>query len=228
MALYSNRYMGRGTTLGWRYISVAGIILSCCSGTGRGGPPEGGKLVFEDHFDRSELGDRWLDTGGGYRIVDGELRAKGARNKPLWLKQKLPRNAKVEFVVRSLSDAIDIKVELFGDGKSRAEKLSYKATSYVVILGGWNNSRSIIARMDEHGDDRKVRADPKGEKGRKYHFTIVRKGNKLSWYLDAKLFLEMDDSAPLEGEGHQHFAINDWESEVFFDDLKIYELKGAE
>ena len=160
----------------------------------------------------------------GRRIAAGELRAQGARNKPLWLKQKLPRNAKIEFVTRSLSDAIDIKVEVYGDGKSRAEKLSYKATSYVVILGGWNNSRSIIARMDEHGDDRKVRTDPKGEKGKKYHFTIVRKGNELSWYLDSKLFLEMDDSAPLEGEGHDHFAINDWESEVFFDDLKIYEL----
>jgi hypothetical protein len=183
-----------------------------------------GTLVFEDHFDRSEIGDNWLDTGGGYRIVDGELRAKGAKNKPLWLKKKLPADARITFTARSESDAVDIKAELFGDGKSKATKASYTATSYVVILGGWNNKRSIIARMNEHGDDRQVREEPKGVRGKTYRFNIVRKGDLFSWYLDSKPFLEMTDSSPLRGPDHEYFAFNDWASEVYFDDLAVFAL----
>ena len=200
------------------------LVLACSRDKTASSSSLTGKLVFEDKFDRAELGDNWLDTGGGYRIVNGELRAQGAKNKPLWLKKKLPRNARVEFVARSESDAVDIKVELFGDGKSKAVRASYTATSYVLILGGWNNSRSIIARMDEHGDDRQVRTEPKGEKSKRYRFSITRFANKLSWYLDSELFLEMDDGAPLEGDGHEFFAVNNWTSEVFFDDLAIYKL----
>ena len=207
-------------------ILYAGLILfsACSREKTSAASDQPGQLVFSDKFDRVDLGENWLDTGGGYRIVNGELRAQGAMNKPLWLKRKLPRNARIEFLARSESDAVDIKAEIFGDGKSRATKASYTATSYVVILGGWNNSRSIIARMDEHGDDRQVRTAPKAKKGKEYRFSITRLGNKFTWYLDSKLFLEMDDDEPLEGEGHEFFAINNWKSEVFFDDLAVYKL----
>lgn len=136
----------------------------------------------------------------------------------------MPRNARVEFTARSESSAVDIKAELFGDGKSFAVKNSYTATSYVVILGGWNNTRSIIARMNEHGDDREERDNPKGIPGKVYSFSVVRKDNDVFWFLDGELFLKMIDDNPLEGEGHEYFAFNNWASEVFFDDLKIYEI----
>ena len=45
--------------------------------------------------------------------------------------------------------AVDIKCELFADGRRHA-------SGYVVILSGWNNSKSIIARRDEHGPERNV------------------------------------------------------------------------
>lgn len=156
--------------------------------------------------------------------MNGELRAQGAKNKPLWLKRKLPRNARIEFQARSESDEVDIKAEIYGDGKSKATRSSYTATSYVVILGGWRNTRSIIARMNEHGDDRAIRDDPKGQKGKEYHFSITRLDRKITWYLDGDEFLEMGDDNPLEGVGHEYLAFNNWMSEVFFDDLAIYQL----
>jgi len=205
--------------------TAAALAISCSGGSRDPAPASGGKKVFEDHFDRAEIGSDWRDTSSGrFSIVDGRLRVKGARNKPLWLVRKLPRDARVEFTARSESPAVDIKVELFGDGRSFARKASYTATSYVVILGGWNNSRSIIARMDEHGEDRKVRTSPQGEQGRTYKFSIARKGNVLSWAVDGERFLELDDPEPLAGAGHEHFAFNNWASEVFFDDLAVYEL----
>jgi hypothetical protein len=203
---------------------LAAALGGCGTGSTAATPAQGGRVVFEDHFERTDVGAEWLDTGGGYAIVNGELRAQGARNRPLWLKRKLPRDARVELKARSMSPAVDIKVEVFGDGASRAVRASYTATSYVFILGGWNNSRSIIARMDEHGEDRQVRTDPRGEQGRSYAFSISRRGGRVDWLLDGRPFLSFDDPAPLEGAGHDSFAINNWESEVFFDDLVVYAL----
>lgn len=198
---------------------------SCSCGSGDSKPASGGRKVFEDRFDRPDLGPDWLDTSRGrFSIANGALRAQGARNRPLWLARKLPRDARVEFTARSESPAVDIKAEVFGDGRSYAKQASYTATSYVVILGGWNNTRSIIARMDEHGEDRQVRRSPRGEQGRSYRFSIVRRGNLLSWSLDGEQFLELDDPQPLAGPGHEHFAFNNWDSEVYFDDLVVYEL----
>jgi hypothetical protein len=203
------------------------IILATigCSGEPTPSPRElTGRLLFKDDFNRKEIGPGWRDTGGNYRIEKGRLRAQGARNKPLWLRRKLPKNAKIEFTASPLSPAVDVKVEAWGDGQSKATGLSYTATSYVLILGGWNNTKSIIARMNEHGRDRSVRTTPKGLPGKTYHFSIVRKENQLLWLLDGEPFLDMDDRKPLAGPGHEYFGFNNWESEVLFDDLAIYAL----
>ncbi|MCA2979564.1 MAG: hypothetical protein INH41_08235 [Myxococcaceae bacterium] len=87
--------------------------------------------------------DFW-STGGQWRVVNGELLSPGVKNNPLWLKAKLPENVAVEFNVRSVSPEGDIKCEIFGDGSDHA-------SGYVLIHGGWNNTVSIIARLDEHG-----------------------------------------------------------------------------
>jgi len=198
-------------------------LLTACSAQPAEGAREGGRIVFSERFDGT-LGAFTDTSAGAFTIVDGALRAQGAHNHPLWMKKALPANARIDFTARSMSPAVDIKVEAFGDGTSFAREASYTATSYVFILGGWNNSRSIIARMNEHGRDRKVRKEPRGEVGRTYAFRIVRTGKNLTWYLDGERFLDYDDDAPLAGEGHDHFAFNNWESEVFFDDLVIREL----
>lgn len=87
--------------------------------------------------------DFW-STGGMWRTVGGELLSPGVKNNPLWLKAKLPENVAVDFDVRSMSPEGDIKCEIFGDGSDHA-------SGYVLIHGGWNNTISIIARLDEHG-----------------------------------------------------------------------------
>jgi hypothetical protein len=185
--------------------------------------PEG-KIVLTEKFD-GPIGARFTDTSdGAYAVVDGKLRVKGAYNHPLWLNAKLPGDARIDFTARSESLDVDIKVEVFGDGKSYAKRASYTATSYVLVLGAWHNSRSIIARMNEHGKDRKVRKTPTGEVGRTYAFCVVRRGKALTWYLDGDRFLEFDDPEPLRGAGHESFAFNNWESEVIFDDLVIRAL----
>jgi hypothetical protein len=174
-----------------------------------------------DDFERAEIGGAWKATGTGYRIVKGELVVDHAYNHPLWLGKPIPSDAIVELDVWSNDDAGDIKIELWGDGRSYATQASYVATSYVFIFGGWHNTISAIARMNEHGGDRKTRNDPKVEKGKKYHFRIARKGGHIDWQIDGQPFLTYDDKSPLEGPSHSYLGINDWEVELHFDNLRV-------
>jgi hypothetical protein len=176
---------------------------------------------FSDDFERASLGDAWLVTGGNWRIDHGELVIDNAHNQPLWLKQPIPDDAVIELDCWSNDDAGDLKVEAWGDGRSFARTLSYTATSYVFIFGGWHNQLAAIARFDEHAPDRRVRADLRVEKGRKYHWRIARKGGHIDWQIDGKPVLTFDDAAPLHGADHRYFAFNDWEAELHFDNLKI-------
>jgi hypothetical protein len=174
-----------------------------------------------DDFERSELGSQWRPTGPGYNVVNGELVVSQSYNHPLWLARAIPRDAIIELDAWSNDPAGDIKVEAWGDGRSFATSASYTATSYVFILGGWNNTISAIARMNEHGADRKTRNDFKVVKGQKYHFKITRKGGHIDWEVDGKPFLAFDDPKPLEGPAHSAFAFNNWQAELHFDNLKI-------
>jgi len=180
---------------------------------------------FHDGFDRAALGLEWTDTGGSYRVVGGEVVVARAYNHPLWLRPRLPRDAEITFDVWSQSPDGDIKVELWGDGESAAsDKGAYTATGYVLIFGGWKNRLTVLARMDEHGADRKARSDMKVVPGKKYRWRVVRKGSRLSWWIDGQAVFEMDDVDPLEGPGHEHFGLNDWEVELHFDNLRIRAL----
>lgn len=199
-----------------RWIALA-LLLGACKVEKL--PPAG---PASDNFDRAELGDAWSAPGGGkWRISDGALTIDHGYNHPLWLTQPIPDDAVIELDCWSNDPAGDLKVEIWGDGKSWAQTVSYTATSYVFIFGGWHNQISAIARMNEHGNDRRVRNDVHVELGRHYHWRIARKGGHIDWQIDGKPFLTYDDPKPLHGAEHRYFAFNDWEAELHFDNLKI-------
>ncbi len=211
---------------------TCGLLLTmagaaCC------GPARDKKLTrtYKDDFERTNLGSDYFDTIGRYRIVKGRLNIEKAYNNPLWLTRRLPRNVEVQLDVRSRTKDGDIKVELFGDGRTFAkDRGSYVSTGYVLCMGGWNNSKSFIARRFEHGKfgrqrtDIVVRTDVKVQKDRWYHWRILRRDKRLEWYVDGELFLSYDDPDPLEGPGHEHFGFNNWQSDVWFDNLVIKPL----
>jgi hypothetical protein len=176
------------------------------------------KLVFSDDFERKELGPNWSFSGGAWSIQEGRIHTTRALNKCLWLTKPIPADAVIEMDAWSMIPRGDIKFTVFGDGVEHE-------TGYTLILGGWFNSISIIARMDEHGADRKERHD-KGVviPGRKYHFEMRRLGGRIDWLVDGQLYLTYDDPAPLRGPGHDRFAFCNWESPLYFDNLKIHEL----
>lgn len=180
---------------------------------------------FRDDFNRQALGPDWRATDAeAYRIENGELVVRRAYNHPLWLARAIPENAIIEFDAWSNDDAGDLKVEVWGDGKSFAtgdRTAAYTSTAYNFIFGGWRNTISTLARMHEHGEDRQTRNQPRVEKGRRYRWKIERQGAKIEWSIDGQPFLALDDPQPLVGEGHRYFGINDWEAELHFDNLVI-------
>lgn len=189
---------------------------------------------FTDDFNRAELGPDWrpTDDAHAWRLDNGELVVRLAYNHPLWLARAIPRDATVEFDCWSNDDAGDLKVEVWGDGKSfSTDKIgAYTSTAYNFIFGGWHNQLSTLARMHEHGEDRLTRHDVKVEKGRHYHWRIRRKGGHIEWTITdatngatigSEPFFKLDDPEPLDGAGHAFFSFNDWEAELHFDNLKI-------
>ncbi len=187
---------------------------------------------FRDNFNRKELGAGYLDTIGRWAVYRNRLNVSHAYNHPLWLKRRLPRNVEVDLDATAYTPDGDIKVILYGDGRSFEDhRGAYKSTGYVLCLGAWKNTKSFITRQLEHpphGREREFmasRTDFRIKVGQTYHFHIVRKGQEIRWDIDGKPFLSFVDRRPLWGKGHDHFGFANWESEVAFDNLVIRPLK---
>lgn len=197
---------------------LLGLVVSSCKATAGGGST----APFSDDFNRAELGDRWVKAGN-WRIEDGRLWSRGEHNEALWLKYDLPRDVQIEFEALSAVPAVDLKCELFGDGRDHQ-------SGYIIINGGWNNSVSIIAKLAEHELDEV----PPGtvpykrvsglQPNKVYRWKIVRRGNVITQFLDGEKYLERKDDDALYSPNHNKFAFNNWSALVWFDNLKIAPL----
>lgn len=181
----------------------------------------GGESIFEEDFSAGL--DRWQTSSRNWSLVQGALSTgdKMNRNEGIWLKNvALPRNVRIEFDAKSVKGNNtafqgDIKCEFGGDEPEHA-------SGYIVIFGGWVNTKNLIARKDEHNDGPMVvEADTRVEENRTYRFAVVRLGTEIRWYLDGKLFLKANDPEMLTGGV---FGFNNWNSRVTFDNVKIFQL----
>ena len=183
--------------------------------------PSSGRLIFEDDFERRGLGGSWKTQSDTWRIIDGRVADEGAKNRGLWLKRALPDEVRIEFDAWSLTPPDggpfrgDMKCEAFG------ASLSHQS-GYVFIFGGWENRLSVVARRDEHANDRQEKRGTKVEAGRRYHWTILRQSGRLTWLLDGETHMSYEDPNPVGGTA---FGFNNWISNLRFDNLKIYDLK---
>jgi hypothetical protein len=183
-------------------------------------PPALVSVPFFDDFERDRLGDNWYTVeNADWEIKNGALHSRAAKNVPLWLKLKLPENVVIEFDAwAEKTDFCDLKCEIFGDGRIHA-------SGYIIILGGWKNQISTIARLDEHEstrvEKRPTECDPKA----KHHFKIIRYNGKIEWYLDGRLYMERVDKEPLYGSKHNRFAFSNWMTDAYYDNLNIKEYR---
>jgi hypothetical protein len=220
------------------------LLFQADGGKEGGGPARdaAGQMVVVSEGGAIEIGPDWSTTPPkpgtppAWRIENGRLCAQNAYNHGIWLNRVLPPNARIEFDAVSDSPMGDLKSEVWGDGQSAATGQSYNnATSYLTIFGGWKNTLHVLARLDEHADNRRVikvqgpaaddpRERPVG-RGQVYHFRIERTdGRTVRWFIDNIEMLSWADDQPLIGMGHDHFGFNDWEVKVCFDNVKVTPL----
>jgi hypothetical protein len=216
--LEPRRWAQAGRVLVLATVALAVATTPACGKKKRkgGGNNEGltgGVLVLSDDFQRESVGDQYLTKSTKWSIVDGWLHIQGDRNEGLWLTAPLPERVRVEFDARSMTPEGDIKCEVFNAEPRHS-------TGYIAVLGGWKNALSVLARLDEHGVDR-MESDVKVDIGKVHHFALVRTEGSLRWYLDGKLILAYPDDAPLQGK---YFGFNNWNSDIYFDNLAIYRL----
>ena len=197
---------------------------------------DSGAAVIAPLVDRSNLGPNWVQMKTtAWRVEGGKLCVQNAHNHGIWLNRTLPVNARIEFDATGYTDDGDLKAEVWGDGATYATGTSYtNATSYLAILGGWKNTQHVLARLNEHGTDRKEihvdkdSDDPRqrpAQKGQTYHFKIERTdGKTVRWSVDGIDFLTWNDPSPLAGQGHDHFGFNEWEAKVCLDNVKVTPL----
>jgi hypothetical protein len=191
---------------------------------------------FVDNFDRADLGADWYSTSyAAYSIRNGRVCTAKPRNHPLWLKRKLPANVRVEFEAIPLSNNADVKAELFGDGCSYdTTGGDYTSTAYVAVLGAHNNTEHWLAREYEHGPEAKKTpliagsdtiANSKLVQSTTYKVELSRTdGKELRLSVNGTLVHAMEDPAPLQGDGHDHFAFDGWDAPVCFDKLVVTPL----
>ena len=181
----------------------------------------GGDLIFEDHFDRPELGEKWtVKQPGEWVLESGKLTARNVpvyddRNKGVWLNIQLPDKVRIEFDSRSTSETGDTKCEVFA-------RNPIHEGGYSIIFGGWNNTINTIARLGEHEANRVVqRPHVPVIKDKTYTWAIVRTDHVVRWYIDGKYMASYDDANSVRGG---HFGFNNWLTQVTFDNLAIYAL----
>jgi len=177
-------------------------------------------LPFKDSFDRQALGANWFPSGGDWKLRDGYVYTTFSNNMPLFLNVDLPADVVVEVDIYSELPIVDAKIELMTDGRTHQ-------SGYVFILGGWSNKMSAIARLDEHGKDRRVKK-PTGVKGKtSYRWRIEKKGGALQWFIDGQLYMTYRDPKPLDGPGHNRLGFGNWQNQLRFDNLNIWAHKDA-
>ena len=196
---------------------------------------KGGRLVFKDDFERTDLGSKWKAASPEWKLQDGEIVNTFAENKGLWLLEKLPPgDVRIEFDVRS--DPFQKKVQ---DGSLREEfpgDLKCEAFNtepdhqkgYIFIFGGWQNRVNRIARLEEHGNGegaQVVDGPPHAvEAGHTYHMKLLRIDNTLAYYADDESLVHFTDPRLIRGS---YFGFNNWHSHLTFDNVAVYALDGG-
>jgi hypothetical protein len=194
------------------------VAASCVPGPPSAPAPQ----AFADNFERDTLAP--LQHVASFRILPVDTVFGGGRalctigdhNQTLAFENVvLGDNVRIDIDMWSTSPDVDMKLEVFGDGTHQS--------GYIIILGGWKNTVSVIARNDEHEPTRtenraKLRANVRT------HVTVERRGAVLTVLLDGIVWMTRTDARPLRGDRHNRLALSSWESDVCYDNLVVTPL----
>ncbi len=163
------------------------------------------KLVFEDHFQRAEVGPDWVKADN-VSIVNGRLFLKGRADARLT--RGYPGDVKVEFVAEA------------DPNQPPCDLAATLANAFLMAFGGGNNTFNQIT-----GAGVTVRDNNPPfliEHGKKYKLVAVKEGPMLILYCNDRKLLEAKAADPLGGPEFDGVALTTWNG-MYVDYVKVFE-----
>ncbi|MFA5119305.1 MAG: diguanylate cyclase [Candidatus Omnitrophota bacterium] len=187
-------------------------------------------LVFEDDFNRKRVGPNWqafqvLPAGiykevkpGSrsipWKIKRGELCAQSYKTASfLAYAEAIQGDVRLEFDARLVfSGAHSIGAFICGENRDNG---------YTFHLGEGKNGRTVLTRANAVAS---VSSSFKLKPEKKYHVVIERVNGDVRLSVNRKITVNFKDYFPLEGDGHNSFGLDVFDSHVHFDNIKVYRL----
>lgn len=206
-----------GGTMSTRTLLQAAALFLFLRPVMAAAPDEPGwKLVWEDSFDRADVGPDWFLFHGKASIEDGRLLLQGGAAS-IVSERTFGPEVRLEFEAQSHPDMApcDLSANL------AAGKTSHY--TYLLAFGGTSNQRNHILGPGV----RQVDENPPFliEPGKKYHMVAQRKGDWLSYTVNGTTILEAQVEDPVSGPGFDRIGFVTWTG-MYVDNLKVYEREN--
>ena len=190
------------------------------------------KLVFEDRFDRDELGDGWRVTAGKWEIVDGTLRGSGA----IVSTRGFPGGDEMGFQRMEFEAVTDVQtLDILGTGDAATHQVgdissmlhvkwgadsegSPLKQGYFFQFGGFLNTRNKVFRawkLLKEERDPAVKIVP----GKVHKIVVENDGGALRLTVDGTTVLSHKEDASILGGGHDKVGL------YCYTDCKIRNVK---
>ncbi len=194
----------------------------------------GWELVFEDDFEREELGDKWEIHEGSWEIVDGDLRGSGTivsavplpEDGPLSY-QRMEFHAVTDVEVIQLIPGMDVEPEI-GDVSSFINSKSIETsetarptrTGYFFQFGGYYNTRNRIVRagstlVDDQDTENQIVAD------QMHHVVVENDEGHLRFFVDGELWYEYEEGRSVLEEEQNRVGFYFY-TRARISDVKVY------
>jgi len=169
------------------------------------------KLVWQDDFERAELGDAWqVDKGAS--IVDGRMKLVGTIA-PL-INRPFAHDVRLEFDAWAIPDITpcDISAVL-----ACGEGINW---GYLLGFGAQGNHANHLLGPGVHFED--LNPPFLIEQGKKYHCVAEKESKRISYTVNGHKLMEVIAEDPLGGPNFDKVGVLTWTG-MFVDNVKVYE-----
>lgn len=199
---------------------LCALIAPCCAAYAAAWDPGEWKLVFEDTFDRTEIGPDWIINGKA-EIVDGQLKYGVEGDHNALLNRHFGPDVRVEFDARPAPEkpACDLSVGLAA-GKAA---VGY-GCGYLVAFGGNHNTMNQIQGGRAMQWVKEWYPKTRIEPGKTHRVCGMKEGKTITLEVDGKVILTTTDEDPLGGPGFDMVQLVTWNG-MIVDNVRVYERK---
>jgi hypothetical protein len=178
------------------------------------------ELVFEDNFNRAEVGSDWVIQGKS-EIVDGRLKYGLEGSHLAMINRSFSPDVRIEFDAQPAPEKAPCDLSV---GLSCGKSAGGYGTGYLVAFGGNYNMLNQI----QGGRDMKWIQDYNPKKkivpGQVHHICGMKEGKTITLEVDNEVLVTATDHQPLGGPGFDGVGLMTWNG-MLADNVKVYERK---